>query len=58
MKTLLKLAILTLVFSFCALVAGCSPDVGSDKWCEDMKEKPKKDWTAGETADFAKHCVF
>ena len=40
------------------LVAGCSPEVGSDDWCEDMKEKPKKDWTASETADYAKHCIF
>jgi len=25
---------------------------------EDMKEKPKKDWTASEAADYTKHCVF
>jgi hypothetical protein len=28
------------------LLVGCSPEVGSDEWCGDMKEKPKKDWTA------------
>jgi len=24
----------------------------------DLKEKPKGDWTANEATDFAKHCVF
>lgn len=39
-------------------LAACSPKVGSDAWCEDMKEKDKGDWTANEAADFTKHCVF
>lgn len=36
----------------------CAPEVGSEKWCENMKEKPKGDWTANEASDFAKHCIF
>jgi hypothetical protein len=32
--------------------------IGSDAWCEDMKDKPKGDWTANEAGDFAKHCIF
>jgi len=40
------------------LIAGCAPEVGSDAWCEDMKKKPKGDWTATEAKDFAKHCIF
>ncbi|SKA52631.1 DUF3012 domain-containing protein [Enterovibrio nigricans] len=39
-------------------VAGCSPEVGSKEWCNDLKEKPKGDWTASEAGDFAKHCIF
>ncbi len=39
-------------------LATCSPDVGSEDWCDDMKEKPKGDWTANDAADFAKHCVL
>ncbi len=39
-------------------IAGCAPEVGSDAWCKDMKEKPKGEWTANEAGDFAKHCVF
>ena len=55
-----KTSVLKIVFVFLALSAAsaCSPEVGSDAWCEDMKEKDKMDWTAGEAADFARHCVL
>lgn len=36
----------------------CAAEVGSERWCETMKEKDKGDWTFEETADFARHCVF
>jgi len=39
-------------------VSACSPEVGSKKWCEDLKKKDKGNWTANEAADFAKHCVL
>jgi hypothetical protein len=41
-----------------ALTAACSPEVGSEDWCKEMKDKPKGDWTANEAADFARHCVL
>lgn len=41
-----------------AILAGCAPEVGSDAWCEDMKAKPKKDWSASELKDYSKHCLF
>ena len=47
-----------LIFSALVFLNGCSPEVGSDAWCEDMKEKPKGDWTSNEAADYAKHCLF
>ncbi len=40
------------------LVAACSPEVGSDEWCNDLKEKDKADWSANEVADFTKHCIL
>lgn len=46
------------VLGLIALLGACSPEVGSKEWCEDMKEKPKGEWTANEATDFAKHCVF
>ncbi len=38
-------------------LTGCTK-VGSEAWCNDMKGKPKGDWTANEAADFTKHCIF
>ena len=49
--------ILALLFLF-GLQTGCSPEVGSEKWCAQMKEKPKGDWSANEATDFAKHCIL
>jgi hypothetical protein len=51
-----------IVMGLCAALlltfaTGCAP-VGSERWCENMKEKAKGDWTANEAADFARHCVF
>jgi len=40
------------------LLGGCAPEVGSEKWCAAMKEKPSGDWTVNEASDFAKHCIF
>ena len=37
---------------------GCTPEVGSDAWCDDMSEKAKGDWTANEAKDYAKHCIL
>ena len=51
------LALLTFSVLLAAATA-CEPEVGSEAWCDDLKEKPKGDWTANEAADFAKHCLF
>ena len=40
------------------VVTACEPEVGSESWCENMKDKPKGDWTLNETADFTKHCLI
>ncbi|ARD20928.1 MULTISPECIES: DUF3012 domain-containing protein [Shewanella] len=60
-KTNRLAAKLTIIFAAAALVLGlsaCSPEVGSEAWCKQMKDKPSGDWTANEAADYAKHCVF
>lgn len=36
----------------------CSAEVGSEKWCANIKEKPKGEWSANEAKDYAKHCLF
>ena len=40
------------------IASACSPKVGSEAWCEKMKETPRGDWTVNDAAEFAKHCVF
>ncbi len=40
------------------VVAACSPEVGSKEWCDEMKEKPKGEWSANEAGDFTKNCVL
>ena len=49
---------LVMMLSLSAVLAGCAPEVGSEKWCEALKEKPKGDWTANELKDFTAHCIF
>ncbi|MEH6472085.1 MAG: DUF3012 domain-containing protein [Halopseudomonas sp.] len=55
MAKALKTGLMTL--GLAALLSGCA-QVGSESWCNDMKEKPKGDWSSNDAADFAKHCVF
>jgi hypothetical protein len=53
-----KLMVCIVAALFAGSLAACSPEVGSDEWCGDLKEKPKGEWTANEAGDFAKHCVL
>jgi len=52
----MKKAFLALIIIFPML--GCSPEVGSEKWCASLKEKPTGDWTQTETAEYAKNCII
>ncbi len=48
------IASLMMIFTLSA----CSPEIGSEAWCDNLKQKPKGDWTANELADFTKHCIL
>lgn len=39
-------------------MTACTPEIGSDQWCADMKATPSGDWTANQAADYAKHCLL
>ena len=39
-------------------LTACAPEVGSKEWCEDLKQKPKNNWTAYDVKEFAKSCVL
>jgi len=58
LKTAQRYGILVLAIFAIGALSACSPEVGSKEWCEDLKAKPKGDWSANEAADFAKHCVL
>lgn len=49
---------LSLVLFTVLLTTACAPEVGSEDWCKQLKDKPKGDWTATEAKDFTKHCIF
>ena len=53
-----RLAVLVIALVFSLGLVACSPEVGSDAWCEKMKEKDKAKWTAEDAANFAKHCIL
>lgn len=58
MKLANKLFTLALAIPLLAVLAACAPEVGSERWCNNLKEKPKGDWSANEAIDFAKHCIL
>ena len=48
-----------LVLASTALIlAACSAEPGSEKWCAEMKEQPKSEWSAADAGAYAKHCVI
>lgn len=55
MKKILQGALAALI---CLIIGGCSPEVGSERWCEKLDKKPKGDWTMNEASDYAKYCIF
>ena len=40
------------------LLAGCEAKVGSERWCKNLSEKPKSEWSLGEAKDYAAHCLI
>jgi len=58
MRHVIKTFVMVVGFGLAVSLTGCAPEVGSDKWCAALKEKPKGDWSANEAADFTKHCLL
>lgn len=52
-KNIIATSLITVCFLF-----ACAPEVGSKKWCDNLEDKPKGDWTANEATDYAKHCLI
>ena len=47
-----------LVISSLIVLAACSAEPGSEKWCAQKKEQPKSEWTGSDAATYAKHCII
>jgi len=36
----------------------CSPEPGSERWCNAKKEQPKSEWSMEDAKTFAAHCLI
>lgn len=46
-----------LAFSLMA-ATGCTPEIGSEAWCEQMEKKPKGEWSLNDASEYTKSCIF
>ncbi len=53
-----KITVYLIVLGQLLFATACSPEVGSEAWCESIAEKPKGEWTANEAASYTKYCFF
>ena len=47
-----------LVISSILLLAACSAEPGSEKWCEAKKEQSKTEWSGSDMATYTKNCLI
>ena len=40
------------------LFVACSPEPGTEKWCDAKKEQPKSEWSAADAGTYARNCVI
>jgi len=43
---------------FAGLISACSPEVGSEGWCNNMQKTPAAEWSAADAKAYAEHCLF
>ena len=58
MKTLTMTLAAALAGLLLLALSACAPEIGSEKWCANLKAKPKGDWSSNEAVDYAKHCIL
>ena len=49
---------ITVVAIIALALSACAPEIGSERWCNNLKEKPKSDWSMNEATNYTKHCLF
>ncbi|WP_279147136.1 DUF3012 domain-containing protein [Photobacterium carnosum] len=50
--------IILILISTVFLLSACTPTVGSEKWCQQLKEKTKGEWSANEAVEFTQNCII
>ena len=53
-----KRLLFTMLGGVIVLLSACTPEVGSEKWCAAMKDRPAGEWTGNEAADYTRYCVL
>lgn len=46
------------VIAIIALIAGCSAEPGSEKWCAAKGEQPKSEWSTSDLATYTRNCLI
>ena len=58
MNIVKKIALAGIAGLFIMTLTACAPEVGSERWCKNMQEKDKSDWTMNEASDYTKSCLL
>ncbi len=40
------------------VLSACENEVGTAPWCQEMRDKPKSEWSAQSALDFTKYCLL
>ena len=40
------------------VLAACTAEPGSERWCEQKKDQPKSEWSMDDAKTFAAHCLI
>jgi len=46
------------IYSAIMLLAACSLEPGSEKWCAMKKDQPKSEWSGDDVVTYAKNCLL
>jgi hypothetical protein len=58
MTRLLGCVRLTCMGACLSALCACAPEVGSERWCEVMQDRPRGDWSTNDALDYTRYCIF
>lgn len=48
----------TLLIGGLFLLAACSAEPGSERWCQQKAEQPKSEWTGSDLVTYSRNCLI